>query len=209
MRELGGQIGRLIDAQLAHGADAVGVVDERRAVFDHRVHDRPPAHAQLGGYHRYCPGFLAHLPARFGAGPAGENHLGVDVGRAFGPALGVAVRVHTAPPALDPPQPGGATEAGKVADVDGHAVLGLGPRPAASAADDIEAGLDREDELVGRLVHLEDPEPVQSQKCLRQPDTVGHRRDLPSSQPSTATTIAGSLPALVDPRLPHAPHSNA
>ena len=57
----------------------------------------------------------------------------------------------------------------------------------------------------GPSTHLEDPEPVQSQKRLRQPGTVGHLRDLPSSQPWTATTIAGSLPALVDPRLLHAP----
>jgi hypothetical protein len=80
MRRLGRQVAGLVDTQLAHGPHAFGVVDEGRAVFDHRVHHRPPAHAQLGRHHRHRPGLLAHLPARLNAGAAGEHGLSVDVG---------------------------------------------------------------------------------------------------------------------------------
>jgi len=53
---VGGQERGLVHPELLHGADAPGVVDERRAVFDHRVHHRPPAHAQLGRHPRHRPG---------------------------------------------------------------------------------------------------------------------------------------------------------
>ena len=33
--------------ELGHGADAAGVIDQRRAVFDDGVHHRPPTHGEL------------------------------------------------------------------------------------------------------------------------------------------------------------------
>ena len=128
---VGPQEGGLVHPELGHGTDARRVVHQRRAVLDHGVHHRPPAHAQLGGHPRNWSGLLAHLAACLGAGPAGEHGLGVDVIGMLGPGLGVAVGIDTSPPALDPHQPGRAPEAGQIPDVDRHPVLGLGPHATA------------------------------------------------------------------------------
>jgi hypothetical protein len=175
----GRQVGGLVDAQLAHRADALGVVHERRAVLDDGVHDRPPTDAQLSRHLGHGAGLLTHLPTRLGPGPAGEHRLGVDVEGALGPGLGLAVSLDAAPPALDPTQSCGTAEAGEVPDVDRLAVLRLGPRSARSAADDIGCRLDGDDELVAALAHVQHPEPVQSQKRFGQTGTVAHCQGSP------------------------------
>lgn len=67
-------------------------------------------------------------------------------------------------------------ETGEVADVDHHPGLGLRPHAASPATHDVGGGLDGDDQLSLRLDHVEDAEPVQSQKRLRQPGTVAHRQ---------------------------------
>jgi hypothetical protein len=44
------------------------------------------------------------------------------------------------------------------------------------AADDFCGRLDHDDELVGRLAHVEHPEAVKSEQCLGEPSTVTHIR---------------------------------
>ena len=58
---VGGQERGLVDAELAHPADPAGVVDQRGAVLDDRVHDRPPTHPELLGELGHRPG-VAHRP---------------------------------------------------------------------------------------------------------------------------------------------------
>ena len=61
---VGGEKRRLINAELAHWPDAFGVVDERGAVLDDGVHDRPPAHPELVRQLAHGAGVLTDLAAR-------------------------------------------------------------------------------------------------------------------------------------------------
>jgi hypothetical protein len=114
----GGQERRLVDAELAHPSYPGGVVDERRAVLDHRVHHRPPAHAELLGHLRDRAGELADLAACLGAGATGHDGLAVDLGRALRPGLGVARRLCATPPPLAPDQTSRPAEAREIAHTD-------------------------------------------------------------------------------------------
>ena len=100
--------------ELTDPADPVGVVDQRGAVLDHRVHHRPPAHAELLGHLGHRSGELADLAARLRPGPAGQHHLGVEVLGGLRPRLAVAVRLGAPPPPLAPHQPSRPPEAGQV-----------------------------------------------------------------------------------------------
>lgn len=95
----------LINAEVGVGPDPVGVIDQRGAVLEDRVHHRPPAHTQLLGHSRQRSRVLTDLTARLRACSAGKHDLRVDVFRVLGPGLGRAVRVGTAPPPLAPHEP--------------------------------------------------------------------------------------------------------
>ena len=82
---VGGQERGLVDTELAHRTDAIGVVDERCAVLDDGVHDRPPAHPELVGELAHRAGVLTDLAARLDAGAAGQHRLRVDVLGGLGP----------------------------------------------------------------------------------------------------------------------------
>jgi hypothetical protein len=79
VRAVGAQERRLVNAELAHTTDAVRVVDEWRAVLDHRVHHRRPTHAELGCHLRDRSSMLTDLAARFHPGAAGDDALRVEV----------------------------------------------------------------------------------------------------------------------------------
>ena len=179
MSAVGGQKRGLVDTELGDRADAVGVVDQRRAVLDHRVHHRPPAHPELGRHRRHRSGVGTHLAARLGPRPPCQHGLGVDVVGVLGPRLGLAVGLGAAPPALDPHQPCRSPEAGQIPDVDRHPVLGLGPHATAPAAHPLEHRLDGDDQLGWAFGDRQHPESVQSQKRLRQADTVVRHQGSP------------------------------
>lgn len=92
----------------------------------------------------------------------------------------------------------------QVADDDGRAFLGLGRPGAASAGDHVAGRHDGDAQLVGVLVHLEQPEAAKSRNASAGPYGPSCR-DLPSSPPSHPD--AARSHALVDPRLPQAPPS--
>ena len=179
MGAVGGQERGLVDPELGHLADAVGVVDQRRAVLDHGVHHRPPAHPELGRHRRHRAGVGTDLAARLGPRPPCQHGLGVDVVGVLGPRLGLAVGLDAAPPALVPHQPSRAPEAGQIADVDRHPVLRLGPHAAAPAAHLRGHRLDGDDQFGRAFGDRQHPESVKSQKRLRQADTVVRHQGSP------------------------------
>lgn len=171
---VGAQKRGLVDPEMRDGSDAAGIINQGRAVLDHRVHHRPPAHAHLLRDARHWPGVLADLAARLRARPAGEHDLRVDVIRALGPGLRRAVPIRAAPPALAPHEGRRTTEAGQISDRDRHPLMRDRPSPARAADRHHRGRLDRDDQLIGPLAHLEHPEPVKSQQLLRQASTVAH-----------------------------------
>ena len=88
MVAVGGQERCLVDPELAHRTDAVGVVDKRGAVLDDGVHDRPPAHPELIRELADGAGVLADLAARLDTGAPGQHRLRVDMLGRLGPRLG-------------------------------------------------------------------------------------------------------------------------
>jgi len=63
----------LIDTEMRDRSDPAGVIDQRSAVLDHRVHHWPPAHSELVGDARHGPGVLTDLAARLCARPTGQH----------------------------------------------------------------------------------------------------------------------------------------
>src|SRR5207245_10784981 len=116
----------LVDTELGHGTDPVGIINQRRAVLDHRVHHRPPTHPELTGDTSDRSGVLTDLAARLNPCTTRQHGLNVDLFGAFRPSLRVTPRLDTTPPSLDPHQPRRATETRKVADLDTHPIVGLG-----------------------------------------------------------------------------------
>lgn len=100
-------------------------------------------------------------------------------------------------------------ETGEVADVDHHPGLGLRPLAASPATHDVGGGLDGDDQLSLRLDHVEDAEPVQSQKRLRQPGTVAHRQGSPVVAAVEKPQRWRDLWREWWMPLPHGPHFNA
>jgi hypothetical protein len=164
----------LVDAELAHPAHPAGVIDQRGAVLDDGVHDRPPAHPELLGHRGHRTGELADLAARLRAGTAGQHHLRVQMRRRLGPGPAFTQRFAAPPPPLAPHQPRGATEARQIAHRDLDAIMGLCPGAAVVAAHERGRGLDPDHHLVGGLGHREHPEPGESQQRLGQSGTVVH-----------------------------------
>ena len=206
----GGQARRLVDAELADWADSIRVVDQRCAVLGDRVHDRPPAHAELVGDARDRPCKLTDLAARLPPGATRDDALRIDVVRTLGPGLRVACLFAATPTSLPPHQPSRATEARQVADLDRQAIVRLRARTTRRAPCHRRGRLHRDHELVVRLVHCEHAQPVESQKRFRQPDTVAHRQGSPIlvavEQPRRSRD---PWPARWTPQLHVTPHPNA
>ena len=145
---VGGQERRLVDPELADRTDPVGVVDQRGAVLDDGVHDRPPTHPELVG-ELATPGGRSHRPGGTprprpaGSAPPARRHarsVSVHV-------LRRAQRLAATPPPLAPHQPGRPPEAGQIADVDRHPILRLGPHPARPTERSSRRRLDRDHDL--------------------------------------------------------------
>ena len=169
---------RLVDTELSDDADTFGIINQRSAVFDHRVHHCRPTHPELAGETSYRSGVLTDLAARLRTGAARQHHLRVDMIGVLGPRLRVTRVFAAPPPALVPHQPCRPPETREIPDRDRHPIVRLGAHPAARAALDRRGRLDRDHELVGVLGHPKHAEPVQSQQCFRQADTVTHVRGL-------------------------------
>ena len=123
----------LVQTQSGDGADAVGiVVDQRRAVGQHRVVDGMPVTAQLDGdlVDRASPppDLLGHP----GPGPVGHDQMGGgDVQRLLGLGADRARRARTAPPALAPHQTSRRPIAGRsTSSTSGRSLTVTEPAPA-------------------------------------------------------------------------------
>src|SRR5678816_2362939 len=132
MLAVGAQERGLVDTEVTDLTDAVGVIDQRGAVLNHRVHHGPPAHPHLLGHARYRPGVLTDLTARLGPGPTGEHHLRVDVVGVLGPRLRRAVPVGATPPALAPHEAHRPPETDQVTDRDRRPLMRDRPGPTLS-----------------------------------------------------------------------------
>jgi len=143
-------------------------------MLDHRAHHRPPAHPELLGQLRYRPGVLTHLPARLGAGPAGQQHPGRHLRRGLRPGLRLTIGIPAPPTPLTPHQPRRPTETSQIADRHRHPLMRDGRHSARNTRGPLDRRLDLNDQLVGPLTHRQDPEAVQSQQRLGQPSSVIH-----------------------------------
>lgn len=156
---LGSQERRLVDAQLPHRPDPVGVIDERGAVVGDGVRDRPPTHPELIGQLGDGTGILTNLAARLDASAAGQHDLRVDMLRGLGPRPRRAPQLPTTPPPLDPPQPSRPPKARQIPDVDRHPILRLGACPAPPTVRPHRRRLDRDDHLDVVVDDVEDRNP--------------------------------------------------
>ncbi len=167
---------RLVDTELGHGADPVGVIGERGAVLDHRVHDRPPTHPKLAGHRGDRPGLLTDLPARLGARPAGQHRCRVELVDVFGPRPLRAQRFAAPPPAAPHIEAHGTPETRQVTHRTRRAVLSLSTHPTRRAPPHRRRRLNPHDELAVALGHVEHPHAGQAQQHLHHRDTVVHAR---------------------------------
>ncbi|MBA3984726.1 MAG: hypothetical protein H0X61_14515, partial [Acidimicrobiia bacterium] len=171
MLAVGGQQRGLVDTELTDRPDAVRVVDQRCAVLDDGVHDRPPTRSELIGELADGAGVLTDLPTRLDPGTAGQHHLRVDMLTGLGPRPRPTQRLAAPPAALRPHQPCRPPEARQIAHVDPHPILRLGTHPAAATERPSRRRLDPDHDLGVVLDHVENPEPRQSQQHLGHPDT--------------------------------------
>ena len=169
----------LVDAELAHHADAVGVVDERGAVLDDRVHDRPPTHPELLG-DAGRPGGRSHRPD--GTPPPRRGGSTPPARRACSERLGP--RPRRTPRSrhrhrrLTHISRAGRPKQARSRTVDPHPILRLGARPAAPTAAPPSAVVSTVITPRRRPRPRRAPGTRQSQQRLGQPDTVAHRRGL-------------------------------
>jgi hypothetical protein len=133
---------RLIEAQRAHWADASRVVDQRRAVGGHGVHDGVPVTAELTGDLRHRAALAADLDGDPPPGPVGHRRAcRGDLGVGLGPRPDTAPSLGAAPAALAPHQHRWTAERRQVDQRDGRAVLHPRSSPASGAADHLGSGL--------------------------------------------------------------------
>ena len=88
----------LVDPQLLDWSNPVGVIDERAAVLDDRVLDRPPTHPVVAGHRGDRPRLLTDLTACLLTGPTSQRSSRAEHLQHFGPRLGRTPRPRTPPP---------------------------------------------------------------------------------------------------------------
>ena len=198
----------LVDPELRDRAHPFGIVDEWRAVLDHRVHDRPPTHPELVGDLRHRPGVLTDLAARLHPRPAGDHRLRVDMLRVF-----VHVFASHNASRQRHRRLRHTNRAGRPKHARSRTSTALRscasarvPAPAQPATRTTVSTMTTSSSAFSVTSRTRNPS--QSQQRFRQPDTVAHAGVSSSSQPSAAATMTGPLPQVVDPVLPIAPYTN-
>ena len=99
----------------------------------------------------------------------------------LGPGSVSAPGLGATPAPLAPDQAHRASEAGQIAQLDGHPVVGLGAASAAPAEHDLSGQrLHHHAELSSYLIHREHAKPLETKQRLGESDIVRHRRGFPS-----------------------------
>ncbi len=160
---------------------------------------RPPA----------TPAGRAHRPAgRPPPRPGGSTPPGRRAARSVSvQVLASHIAVGAAPRRLTHTSRAGRPKQGRSRRCDRHPILRLGPHPAAPATHEVRRRLDRDDQLLGRLDHLEHPEAVQSQQRLGQADTVVTQGSPRRRSRSNSRDDGGTPAPRVDPQLNPLPTS--
>ena len=169
---------RLTHAQLAHRPHSVRVVDEWGAVLDNGVHDRLPTHPELVSDLRHRTSEFTHASTRRRTGSARGHDLSIKELERFGPRPRSAQRFAATPPAVPDPQPGRAAEALRIADIDPHPILRLGPTTTRLAPRECLGRLDLDRHFTVGFAHASHAHTIKAEHRLGQPTTVSHRRDL-------------------------------
>ncbi len=163
----GGQERGLVHADGPGRDHPVVILDQGGAPEAEGVHHGVPGHAQLLGR----PGQGLDAAADLGRGPqpgtAGHRGSGRgDVGSVLSPGPCAAVRLDTAPAALEPHQGHRRAEGGEIGQ--GHPVPVLGPRPgpAGQTADQAIRRLDGDDEAFALSDHVEHLDSLQADQQL-------------------------------------------
>jgi len=154
---------RLVQAQPAHGADALGIVDQWLAVVAHGVHDRPPADAEGAAHLGHGMVVPSHPPTRLDPGPLSEGRPRGDERAHFGPGLHVAVVVTTAPQTLAPDHDDRPPAAGEVTHLRPAPTLGQGSGPTTETADCARLRLHQLEQLAVHLDGGQQHETLQAQ----------------------------------------------
>jgi hypothetical protein len=169
----------LVETEGGDRPDPGGIVDQRRAVGDHRVHDGVPVTAELAG----DLGDGAPLPADLGGGPPAGPICHPGAGRGdppvrLGPRAARAHRFGTAPAALAPHQGRRPPERRQIDELDRWPVLDPRPGPAARTAGDLDSGLDMHSQrLAGLVLDADDGDVGQSDEQGAHARSVGLHRD--------------------------------
>jgi hypothetical protein len=189
----GGQPRGLVDAEGAHLADPLRVVDQGFAVLAHRVHHGVPRDPELVCHLDDRPRVAAHLAAALGAGTVGQQAARRERLRGLGPGPRRARGLLAAPAALHPHQAGGPPEGGQVAVLDRHPILRDGDHAAPGAADQLGDRFDADHHLRLVLGDLQHAESGQAEHRLGNAGSVGHPSGASSSwRPSSAATTTGA-----------------